>query len=64
MPWTIQTVTIVGLLALPFEWYAARRITIALTILTGKPRKAIRIAAIAVFFYPILYPISAMTSFA
>ncbi|MGH9826384.1 MAG: metallophosphoesterase, partial [Blastocatellia bacterium] len=41
-----------------------RRITIALTILTGKPRKAIRIAAIAVFFYPILYPISAMTSFA
>ena len=57
MPWSLNVIAMIGAAALPFEFYAANRISTALAGVTGWPRPRLRLALYLVIFYPILYPL-------
>jgi uncharacterized protein len=63
MPWSLNIVVALGVATLPFEFYAASRISRALITATGWRRSQVRLATFTVVFYPALYPIISIVDF-
>ena len=63
MPWTVRTVLIISLLGVLLELYVALKTTNALASVTSWPRKLIRLSALAVVLWFILYPLALVVSY-
>jgi predicted MPP superfamily phosphohydrolase len=63
MPWSLNIVVALGVATLPFEFYAATRISRALIATTGWGRSRLRLAIFTLVFYPALYPIVSILDF-
>jgi len=63
MPWSLNLVVIISVAALPFEVYAASRISRAITTITSWPLKRVRPATFIIVLYPDLYPLVSWLEF-
>jgi predicted MPP superfamily phosphohydrolase len=64
MGWALNTVVMLAIASIPFQWYAFRRISTSITRLTGWRSRRIRMATAAFVFYPVCYPLIAAVSYA
>ena len=63
MPWTVRTILIITVIGVLLELYVALKIINALASVTSWPRKLIRVSALAVLLWFILYPLALVTSY-
>lgn len=63
MPWTVRTVLIISILGVLLELYVALKTINALASVTSWPRKLIRLSALAVVLWFILYPLALVVSY-
>jgi len=63
MPWSVRTILIIFLVGVVFELYVARKTITAMATVTSWPRKLIRLSAMAVVLWFILYPLALVASY-
>jgi predicted MPP superfamily phosphohydrolase len=63
MPWSLNVIVMVAAATIPFEFYAASRISRALVSATGWRKSRVRLATFIVVFYPALYPLVSIVDF-
>lgn len=57
MPWTLRMLLMFALAGALFQLYVARKTITAVSTVTGWPKKRIRLSAIAIAFWIVLYPL-------
>ena len=57
MPWPVGIILTLALASAPFQWYVLHKTIVALSAVTGWPRKFIRIGAAAPVIWVALYPL-------
>jgi hypothetical protein len=63
MPWTVRTILIISLIGVPLELYVALKTINALASVTSWPRTLIRLSALSVVLWFILYPLALVVSY-
>lgn len=63
MPWTLRMLLIFALAGALFQYYVARKAVSAFSLVTGWRRQRIRLTALAILFWMVLYPILMVGSY-